>query len=101
MSVPRMRNPAIDKLVPGLLLIKAVAVVHDRMRQEIAKRGLTESRKSRSTFEDTINLLAQDGLFGAIKADLHRIRDRRDRLTHELGREFTGRRWTWTSRLWI
>lgn len=77
------RNPIIDVVVPGLLLIKAVSILQDALRVEIGRKNLPTPSKYRSTLEDDINLLTNEGVLATERISLHKIRDRRGDSAHQ------------------
>lgn len=77
------RNPLLERLLPSLLYIKAVALLDDGLIEVIAIRGLVFPNEGYpANLRGRIEFLRDQGLL-ANASELHRIHDRRNALAHD------------------
>jgi len=77
------RNPLLERLLPSLLYIKAVALLDDGLTEVISIRGLSfPSEGYSATLRGRITFL-KDQTVLANADELHRIHDRRNILAHD------------------
>jgi hypothetical protein len=78
------RDPVLDKLLPTLLGIRAAAILEDGLNRAIVQKGLTIPPRYRDDLFGRISVLQESGAL-ANGAELHAIRERRNRVSHEAG----------------
>src|SRR5690242_5393403 len=80
---PPPKNPVLERLLPSLLHIKAVAILDRALRSWCEDRGLVVPKKPYgSDLEGRIDFLADSGHL-ADRAPLHSVRGVRNVLAHE------------------
>jgi hypothetical protein len=86
---PVAKNPVVERLLPSLLHVKAVAILDYALKAWIDGKRLTVPRKPYGTdLKGRIDFLADRGLLADGKA-LHSIRDTRNEVAHEPEEEVT------------
>lgn len=80
---PAAKNPVVERLLPSLLHVKAVAILDHSLRAWIDDKGLTVPQKTyRTDLKGRIDYLADNGHL-ADRSPLHLIRGTRNELAHE------------------
>ncbi|MBK8060525.1 MAG: hypothetical protein IPK33_22335 [Gemmatimonadetes bacterium] len=83
------RNPILERLLPSLLLVKAVAVLDAAISEYVASRGLSIPRGTYGTsLNGKIEFLVDESIFPD-GDDLHRIRDVRNVIAHDANGDTT------------
>ncbi len=77
------RNPLLDYLLPSLLYVKLVAILDEALVFYIKHHGLTVPKKYKKSLHGRIEFLNDQGLI-ADYSSLHKIRDLRNLLAHEV-----------------
>lgn len=86
------RNPVLERLLPSLLHVKAVAILDHAFRSWIDERGLTVPRKPYGNdLRGRIDFLA-DNSFLRDRESLHSIRDTRNDIAHKPAEEISWER---------
>jgi hypothetical protein len=84
---PAPKNPVVERLLPSLLHVKAVAILDHAFRAWIEERGLTVPRKPYGTdLKGRIDFLADNSIV-CDREPLHSIRDTRNDIAHEPAEE--------------
>ena len=78
------RDPVLEKLLPSLLGIRAAAILEDGLSRAMVQGGLTIPPRYRDDLFGRISVLQESGAL-ANGAELHLIRERRNRVSHEAG----------------
>jgi hypothetical protein len=80
---PPLKNPVVERLLPSLLHVKAVAILDHALRGWCDEKGLVVPKKPYGTdLKGRINYLADNGHL-ADRSPLHSIRGTRNVLAHE------------------
>lgn len=89
---PAAKNPVVERLLPSLLHVKAVAILDHAFRAWIEERGLTVPRKPYGTdLRGRIDFLADNSFLGD-RQSLHSIRGTRNDIAHEPAEEIVWER---------
>jgi hypothetical protein len=75
------RNPILDRLLPSLLLVNAVAILDGHLEELVASRFGSLPKGYKNSFHGRIEYLADQAVV-ANRAALHAIRERRNNLAH-------------------
>lgn len=78
------RNPLLDKLLPSLLLIRAVSILDDSLQFELSIQGITLPQgQYRDNLKGRIAILSENGRLSAPEG-LQKLRCRRNEMAHEV-----------------